>query len=184
VFIALAVLAATSLPRHRDGERIPLYLNENGFIAINPPITPARLGSLSTRTAHPAFLADIQKVLDSADLRVDIVNPYLIKTKGQMLNECLDQAALSQLAIASTSCGRYQRHNYRHCGRCIPCQIRRAAFIAWETTDPTDYVFEDLGRQDDDHASFDDIWAVAVALDTVERDDGINRLVGQVSMAT
>lgn len=125
------MLAATSTQRYLAGETVPLYVCENGFIAINPPLTNARIGSLSTRTAHPEFLGKMQEVLDGAGLRVKIVNPYAEKTKGEMLRECLDQSLLSEEAGASTSCGRFQRFNYTHCGRCVPCQIRRGAFIAW-----------------------------------------------------
>lgn len=131
IFLAFAVLAATSTQRYLAGETVPLYVCENGFIAINPPLTNARIGSLSTRTAHPEFLGKMQEVLDGAGLRVKIVNPYAEKTKGEMLRECLDQSLLSEEAGASTSCGRFQRFNYTHCGRCVPCQIRRGAFIAW-----------------------------------------------------
>lgn len=178
LFIALAVVAASTLPRHQAGERVPIYLNENGFIAINPPLTIARLGSLSTRTTHPIFLKGIQAVLDEADMRVDIVNPYQLQTKGEMLAECLDQSALSDLATMSTSCGRFQRYGYQHCGRCLPCQIRRAAFIRWGQPDSTDYRFVDLGQQDADHAAFDDVRAVSVALAQTAQPDGIARLIG------
>ena len=37
---------------------VTLYMCENGFISINPPLTDARLGSLSTRTTHPVYLSD------------------------------------------------------------------------------------------------------------------------------
>jgi hypothetical protein len=47
-FIAYGVLSATSLDRYHSGERITLYMCENGFISINPPLTDMRLGSLST----------------------------------------------------------------------------------------------------------------------------------------
>lgn len=52
IFVAYGVLAATALQRYHNGDRVPLYLCENGFIAINPPLTGGRLGGLSTRTAR------------------------------------------------------------------------------------------------------------------------------------
>ena len=178
IFIAFGVLAATALQRYYDGDRVPLYVCENGFIAVNPPLTGVRLGSLSTRTAHPEFLGRLQPVLDAADLRVGIVNPYGAKTKGEMLRECADQPLLKAEAVRSTSCGRFQRFNYRQCGRCVPCQVRRAAFLVWGgIPDTTDYVYEQIGRHDADHSGFDDVRSVAVALAAVQ-DDNVESWLG------
>lgn len=177
IFLAFGALAATATQRYADGDTVPLYVCENGFIAINPPLTQARIGSLSTRTAHPEFLSRIQNLLDQAGLRIRIENPYTEKTKGEMLRECLDQTLLMHEASVSTSCGRFQRFNYTHCGRCVPCQIRRAAFIAWEHDDSTEYFYENLGKPDDDHAAFDDVRSVALARLTVQ-EDGLDRWLG------
>lgn len=177
IFLAFAVVAATATQRYHDGETVPLYVCENGFIAINPPLTSARIGSLSTRTAHPEFLGRIQQILDEAGLRVRIENPYAEKTKGEMLQQCLDQPLLLSQAAISTSCGRFQRFNYQHCGRCVPCQIRRAAFTAWGQEDTTTYFYDNLGKPDPDHAAFDDVRSVAIARLTVQ-EDGLDRWLG------
>lgn len=178
IFVTFSVVVATALQRYHDGEHVPVFVCENGFIAINPPLTGSRLGSLSTRTAHPEFLGRLQWVLDAADLRIDIVNPYALKTKGEMLRECRDQALLTREAVRSTSCGRFQRFNYHHCGRCVPCQVRRAAFLAWDAIpDSTGYVYEVLGRDDVEHARFDDVRSVAIALSAVQQ-DGVSAWLG------
>lgn len=176
IFIAYAVLVASTITTP-DAEPIELYINENGFIAINPPLTPMRVGSLSTRTAHPRFLSLLQQLLDATGLNVRLVNPYRLRTKGKMLVECRDQELLAELAHLSTSCGRFQRYSYRHCGRCLPCQVRRAAFLHWNDADGTNYVFDDLGRTDEDHAAFDDVRAVVIARLTV-KDDGFAHWAG------
>jgi len=171
VFITFGVIAATALQAYRNGAEVPLFLCENGFIAINPPLTGGRLGSLSTRTAHPEFLARLQGILDAAGLRVKITNPYAAKTKGEMLKECADQALLRAEAARSTSCGRFRRFNYRQCGRCVPCQVRRAAFLAWDASqDTTDYVYGPIGKNDEEHSAFDDVRSVAIALAAVQAD--------------
>ncbi|SFW13177.1 7-cyano-7-deazaguanine synthase (queuosine biosynthesis) [Pseudomonas sp. NFACC19-2] len=178
IFIAFGIVASTTLACYEDGQEVPLFLCENGFIAINPPLTKGRLGSLSTRTAHPAFLGGLQRVLDSAGLRVKITNPYALKTKGEMMRECRDQTLLTEFASRSTSCGRFQRHKYRHCGRCIPCHVRRAAFLAWgQNTDETEYVFSQLGQDDEHHSGFVDVRSVGVALASV-RQEGLDRWLG------
>lgn len=61
-FIALAI--AVGQTTSRAGDATEFYLCENGYIALNPPLTDARLGSLSTRTAHPEFLGRLARVLN------------------------------------------------------------------------------------------------------------------------
>jgi 7-cyano-7-deazaguanine synthase in queuosine biosynthesis len=127
-FIAFGVLAATTLDRYRAGEIVKLFVPENGFISLNVPLTRLRAGSLSTRTTHPIFMRDMQSLLNGLDLRVQLENPYQFKTKGEMMAECADQTQLAYLAPLSMSCGRSGR-SYKHCGRCLPCLVRRAAFF-------------------------------------------------------
>ncbi|WP_367394242.1 Qat anti-phage system QueC-like protein QatC [Pseudomonas sp. X4] len=168
IFLAFGLAVATSLDRYHRGETVPLYICENGFIAINPPLTSSRLGSLSTRTAHPEYLGRLQEIFNAAGINVRIQNPYALKTKGEMLAECRNQDLLKQHAIASTSCGRFQRFGYKHCGRCVPCQVRRASFKRWAAVnDDTPYVHENLGLRDKQHAWFEDVRSVGIALANV-----------------
>lgn len=177
IFLAFAVLACTTLARYHRGDTVPLYVCENGFIALNPPLTGMRVGSLSTRTAHPEYLGRFQELLDAAGIRVRIVNPYALATKGEMLAECADQALLERFASQSVSCGRYRVFGYQHCGRCVPCQVRRASFVHWGRPDHTDYRFENLGRAGNNYAHFDDVRAVAMAVAAVSA-DGLARWAG------
>lgn len=165
IFIAFGILGATTLKAYHEGNDVPFYVCENGFIAINPPLTGTRLGSLSTRTAHPEFLNRIRDVLAAAGLRIKLSNPYEHRTKGEMMLACKDQTKLKALAAQSVSCGRYRVFNYKHCGRCIPCQVRRAAFLAWDgKLDTTFYCYGPLGQRDADHAHFDDVRSLAMAI--------------------
>ena len=50
----------------------------------------------------------------------------------------------------------------------MPCQIRRAAFLASGVADTTPYVYEDLGKDDEEHAGFDDVRSAAMALAEVK----------------
>ena len=183
IFIAYGVLAATTLGRYHADESVGLYVCENGFISINPPLTGARLGSLSTRTTHPLVFGLLQQLIDAAGLRVRLENPYQLKTKGEMLRECTNQAVLRALASETTSCGRYKQFGYTHCGRCVPCLVRRAAFRAARMTDKTKYVHLDLGRDDKDHAGFDDVRSVAMALSEV-KSDGLETWIGTALSTT
>lgn len=176
VFIAYGIMAATLLETYPKQGAI-LRVPENGFISINPPLTDARLGSLSTRTTHPAFFQFIQSILNAAQLQVRLINPYQFKTKGEMLKECRDQAFITKHAPESTSCGRFVRTQYRHCGRCVPCLVRRSAFLAGGIIDSTDYKYEVLSQDDDEHARFDDVRSAAMAVEMVKI-DGLTSWLG------
>ncbi len=94
IFLAYGVLLATALNRYHEGKRVTLYVCENGFISINPPLTTGRVGSLSTRTTHPVFIRQFQQLLGAAGLNIQIENPHQFKTKGEMLLESTDQGFL------------------------------------------------------------------------------------------
>jgi len=131
-FLAAAAVAA-SVVAERTGERVRIVVPENGFIAINAPLTSRRLGSLSTRTTHPHFLGLIQQIFDLLSIPADITNPYEFKTKGEMLQGWSGGDAL---AAETVSCGKWKRKGV-HCGRCVPCLVRRASFHAAGIADPT-----------------------------------------------
>lgn len=175
LFLAFAVLAATGTQRYADGDMVPVFICENGFIAINPPLTPGRVGSLSTRTAHPHYLGEFQAILDAVGLRVELRNPYAEKTKGQMIRDSADPDMLAELAVESTSCGRYQRYGLQHCGRCLPCSVRRAAFLSAGLSDTTSYRYDDLGAYPS--ADLEDLRAIGRARLLV-KDRGLDRWIG------
>jgi len=171
IFLAFGLAVATSLDRYHRGETVPLYICENGFIAINPPLTMSRLGSLSTRTAHPEYLGRLQQIFDAASINVQIRNPYALMTKGEMLAACRNQELLKEHAVASTSCGRFQRFGYKHCGRCVPCQVRRASFKRWAAIGyDTRYVYDNLSQDDLQHGKFEDVRSVGMALANVAQE--------------
>lgn len=178
VFFGLGVLAATCLQTYGGSAKTDLIVPENGFISLNVPLTPLRIGSLSTRTTHPYYIASLQSLLDKAGLNIRIRNPYQFKTKGEMLAECQDQPLLKSLVSNSTSCGRYARSGFRQCGRCVPCLVRRAAFQRWLRSDLTaGYKFSALGTPDKKHRDFDDVRSVAYAIHSVKQ-RGLDAWIG------
>lgn len=172
-FYGFAVLAASKIAC----TPAEVFVPENGFISVNPPLLPGRVASLSTRTTHPLFIEKLQQLLDGLGIGVHLRLPYRFKTKGQMLCECSDQALLSVIASDSTSCGRFRTYNRTHCGRCVPCMVRRAAFLAWGPgRDTTTYRFPSLARSAKSSGP-DDPMAAALAVLTV-RDQGLDRFLG------
>lgn len=162
-FLALGTLAAEAVARFRRLPKADLFVCENGLIALNPPLTPRRMGSHSTRTAHPHFLGSIQALLDGAGIPVGISNPYRHVTKGEMTANYAANASFPQFATQTVSCGKWKRRN-QQCGRCVPCLIRRASFHAAGIPDGTDYQYPDLQAVMADEDGRDDLVAVQAAL--------------------
>lgn len=132
LFLALGAVCASALPVPEEGIRKKLFIPENGFITLNLPLTPLRMGAYSTRTTHPYYLKLMQRLFDAVKLDLEIINPFEFKTKGEMLLESADPAFVA--SVDTMSCSRPATRNARiegpgkrHCGRCVPCIIRRAA---------------------------------------------------------
>ncbi len=149
LFISLGILAATGF-----SEGVTLNVPENGFIALNVPLDPLRLGSYSTRTTHPFYLARWKDLLNVIGVSVAINNPYWLKTKGEMIADCANPDLLRRMIAGSLSCsspskGRWKGYGIEHCGYCLPCLVRRAAIKRsfGRRTDPTNYSLQDLTAQ-------------------------------------
>lgn len=170
-FYGLAVLATSLLTVGQPEILVP----ENGLISLNPPLLPGRMASLSTRTTHPQFMKMLQDLLSTIGVNAHLSMPYRFKTKGEMLEECKNQSLLEQLASDTTSCGRFRTYNRKHCGRCVPCMVRKAAFQHWGKTDSTTYKFPSLSAAG--KTSADDPMAVACAVLFAEQ-KGIDSFLG------
>ena len=184
VFFAFAVLAVGEL-HAQTGSSVELFVPENGFISLNVPLNAGRAGSLSTKTTHPVFLSQLQESFDTLGIPAQLQRPYAYKTKGELVAECLNLPRLGQMIGQSTSCGRFGYYNYTHCGRCVPCLVRRASFIAGGLPDTTrkPYKFTNLqisGRK----SGANDIGAVAAAVLRVEQYGARSLMAGQLSFAT
>jgi hypothetical protein len=162
-FLAYGVVSANAvLAKKPSVGVIDLFVPENGFIALNAPLTRRRVGTHSTRTTHPHFLSQIQTILDKVGLGVRLQNRYRHMTKGEMLCEVLPNEVVANAAVNTVSCGKWKRKS-KQCGHCVPCLIRRAAFAKAEVVDGTEYQFADLGKLWDRPDIRDDVMAMLVA---------------------
>lgn len=137
LFLGLALATVSGIGASR------LVVPENGFISLNVPLTPSRLGSLSTRTTHPHFIGLLNDLLSQLEIGTRLELPYRFATKGELLRDCTNQAVLRQglpytVSCSHTEAGRYHGDPNLQCGRCVPCVVRRAA-IAVLGVDPTRY---------------------------------------------
>ncbi len=172
IFFAYALLVSCGIDYNEAGRK-EIIVPENGYISLNIPLDNMRIGSLSTKTTHPVYMRMLQNIWDDLDLKVDLVLPYKYKTKGEVLAECKNQRLMRNLIFGSTSCGKYQRHGLRHCGECVPCLVRRAAFLKAGLKDDTEngYCARSLKE-----SNSQDVAAAAMACIEVQN-KGIERFV-------
>ncbi len=181
IFFAFAALAASAI--EQSDSSADIYVPENGFISLNIPLNSGRMGSFSTKTTHPVYLKGIQSIWNEVGINLNLIMPYQFKTKGEVLAECKNQQLLKELVFQSVSCGKYRVYKMQHCGRCVPCLVRRAAFQRWGEADQTSggYYSEQLERIN--HGNPDDVGAAANAC-LVADQSGIHRVIsGNMSFA-
>jgi len=149
LFIALALMVASAF-----GDEVPIYIPENGFVGLNIPLTGSRVGSYSTRTTHPSYLAAVRHALRAASIGHPILNPYGCLSKGGVVQSCGNAALLRRLVPLTLSCAKAGalrwagRSPARNCGRCYPCLMRRAALHSIGADDASDYVYDAIGGED------------------------------------
>jgi len=183
-FFAFAAVAADHLATVRAGlpGSVEVVVPENGLISLNVPLNPGRVGSLSTKTTHPVFMERLQKLWNALGIPAVLRLPFATMTKGEMMAACHVPDVLAQVASQATSCGRFVRNGYKHCGRCVPCLVRRASFIRADMADDTSYVYPVLrGAQLENDPN--DIGAVAAAVLKVEQNGVRTFTAGQLSFA-
>lgn len=143
LFLSLGTAVAAGYDRP-----LTLYVPENGLISLNPPLTASRMGSLSTRTTHPHFIALFRQLLTAIGINISVETPYRFQTKGEMAARLAAHATFIAGVHDTVSCshpdvGRYQGNSPgQHCGYCVPCIIRRAALLAAGLDDPTRYLID------------------------------------------
>ncbi|MFF0225734.1 7-cyano-7-deazaguanine synthase [Streptomyces sp. NPDC004629] len=141
LYAAGAIRAATA---HGVGT---VHIPENGQLALNPPLTPARSAACSTRSVHPWTLDRLNALVSAvsdAGSTVRVVNPLARLTKGEVCKAARD-AGLTPSDLESTlSCGKPPARRsggppIANCGVCFPCLVRRSGLLHANGTDGTPY---------------------------------------------
>lgn len=141
LFIALGLAIASQ-------SKAELWVPENGFASINPPLAPDQRGSLSTRTTHPAFLGGLQEVLPRAEVHCELSNPLQHITKGEVFETAVNlvgDSTASSLLSETHSCAHTGQRAHGvpirvQCGVCFGCLVRRSAFLSTGLSDQTEYL--------------------------------------------
>lgn len=130
-----------------------LYVPENGFTSLNPPLAANRGGPHTTRSTHPTTFAYANAVNRALGLEVRLENPYEWLTKGELVQAAASAAGISHIEkiIPHTfSCARANGHFFRggsaylNCGICVACMTRRGSIRTAELDDSSEYLIDRL----------------------------------------
>lgn len=137
LFFAAGIYCASAI-----SPDMPVTIPENGTISLNIPLDKGRRSACSTRTTHPVFLRRLQAALNAIGIHNPLVNPYQLKSKKDMVDDCCQDEernkALVLLCSDSCSCAKRSHKRYwirrdvLHCGACLPCLYRRVALSGVE----------------------------------------------------
>ncbi|MFE5038474.1 7-cyano-7-deazaguanine synthase [Streptomyces sp. NPDC056683] len=129
---------------------VTVHIPENGQLALNPPLTPARSAAWSTRSVHPWTLDRLNALVSAvseAGSMVEVVNPWAGLTKGDVC-KAGGAAGLTPTDLEATwSCGKPPARRsggppIANCGVCFPCLVRRSGLLHANGTEPTTYEAE------------------------------------------
>lgn len=101
-------------------------------MSLSLPIAEHVLGARASRTTHPRFLADCDRLFSLLlSERFGLENPYLWKTKREVVLALAEHGA-AHLIDKSFSCTRVRESTRtgKHCGACSQCIDRRFAVLA------------------------------------------------------
>ncbi len=105
---------------------------ENGVVSLNLPVADEVLTARASRTTHPYAISLLERfVALVAERRVAIENPFIFKTKAEVVQSVIDRGA-GELIGLTTSCAHtmFKSRTRQHCGTCSQCIDRRIAVLA------------------------------------------------------
>ncbi|MFF2602847.1 hypothetical protein ACFVVB_27650 [Streptomyces californicus] len=124
-----------------------VHIPENGQLALNPPLTPARSAACSTRSVHPRTLSHLNAVVGAVGEcsgAVRVINPWAQLTKGEVCAMGRDAGLARSDLEATLSCGKPPTRRsggppIANCGVCFPCLVRRSGLLHAHGADGTQY---------------------------------------------
>ena len=125
-FIANAIIFAGYFKIHQ----IKMY--ENGIMSLNPKFYFRRI---VTKTTHPKTIYLINKILNTLNINIKIVNPYMYLTKSEVLDNIPNdlKKEIKNTKTCSKNSGIQALSNRKsgetHCGLCTACILRQISTL-------------------------------------------------------
>lgn len=125
LFSAIAFAICQCFGKHR------FYVYENGVTSLNFPVQTDVINARASRTTHPKTLGLLQKLYSLFDESFEIIAPYYLKTKEDIVNIFKQINRLDLIASAVSCSSTRTKHSIcPHCGCCSQCIDRRFAIFA------------------------------------------------------
>ncbi|MDN5301095.1 MAG: hypothetical protein PWQ60_609 [Thermoanaerobacteraceae bacterium] len=122
---------AFSICNYYDKHSFNVY--ENGITSINLPKQGDIMNARASRTTHPKTIGLMQAFLQCFDNTFTIKNPFIMKTKKDIVNIFKETDELNMIENAvSCSTTRNKPGGASHCGCCSQCIDRRFAMFSAE----------------------------------------------------
>ena len=121
------------------------YVYENGVTSLNFSVQTDVINGRASRTTHPKTLGLLRKFFKLFDPSFDIIAPYYMNTKEDIVLKFKEFGRLDLIASAvSCSSTRTKHSQCPHCGCCSQCIDRRLAMFAAGLTDYDSMYAEDF----------------------------------------
>ena len=169
LFMGMGLLLASS---HRIEV---LTVPENGFVALNPALTPSRPGACMTKSVHPFTLCLLNTLLTQLNVDIQVENPLESVTKGEVCRRAVEAGhSLARLAktVSCSHSHNMQTGDFDNCGYCYPCLVRHAS-LEWAGGDRTEYRYDPRRPE-----RFKDKEAYLALTDWLSRDFATTDLIG------
>lgn len=109
-----------------------INVHENGIMTLNPSFESRG----TTKTTHPKTVYLYQELLRHLGLNINIENPFLFFTKGEMVmnlpQHFREQIENTRSCSRSLQDIRYRRKGISSCGTCVPCLLRKISLAAYD----------------------------------------------------
>jgi hypothetical protein len=110
------------------------HLYENGVTGLNLSPRQSLLNARASRTTHPQTVYHLEELFSKIhEGKFEIENPFLWKTKTDVISLLHEEYGCGDLHDSAVSCGTTRSSlptNVTHCGRCSQCVDRRFASYA------------------------------------------------------
>ncbi|MBU5673659.1 7-cyano-7-deazaguanine synthase [Paenibacillus brevis] len=137
---SLLFLSLASAVAYEHGVK-DILIYENGFLSLNPN----KNGRFTTKTTHPRTIYLFNSVLESLGLVQRVSNPFIFKTKGEIIDQLSDDFK-EQIKFTHT-CAKSRQSLHlldksKQCGTCIPCVLRKISLSACDNEKFDEHLYD------------------------------------------
>ena len=157
LYFSLATIAAVECGLNK------IFITENGISSFNLPITQAFASTRCGRPTHPRNIYNFNQIVNKLyRKKIDIQNPYSLKTKSELIKEAIESSEEEKQLNNTATCPRFgfslnfderrkgrklKDNSINNCGICYECILRIVSIYgAGNTPDFEKYILNPLDK--------------------------------------